>query len=464
MSTQRVLVLCRDAQRVASFLQSPSLKGVHFSIFSDWETSAAVLQKENFSVIVAQKTSSNGNTAPFVSQILSLAPKTPLILVLAQNEGPSVLDALKGGASEILFEETLGNSLTVTLEKYLFSGYGLLRKMSLDELFDFCIPIITTTDMILLAGTILEKFREALGASFGILFQEKEKNNALYTIHSSIGFADEVTAMSFLLSFGKSIIRQAASSPTVLPAEKLNGNSSGGQWSFDTNRFFLPVRFDLESDEKMYAVVGLRGAPEEDVMNSALLNFFYRQACLSLINAERNTQAQSLIYIDDLTKLYNGRYLNVVIDREMKRSERYQRNVFSVLFMDIDFFKRVNDTYGHLVGSRVLQEVGVVLKSCVRDSDTVARYGGDEFVVLLVETNSEEAMFVAERMRKAIENERFVQSVGIDVRLTISIGVASFPEHGTTKQQLLTIADQAMYCGKELSRNVVYLAHPQKSV
>jgi two-component system cell cycle response regulator len=457
MSAQRVLILCNDAKNIEGITRVPSLKGVYFSVLTDWESASAALRKENFSVIVAQKVMRDRGTDAFVSEILSLAPKTPLILVLAKNDGPSVLEALKGGASEILFEESLSGSLVPSLEKYLFSGYGLLRRMSLDELFDFCIPVITTTDMALLASTILEKFREALGASFGVLFQEGGEGAAPYIVHASIGFTDETAPLNFLRRFGEPLIRHAAASPAVIPTETLEAEAPGGRWPLDANRYLLPLRFDL----RMFSVVGLRGAPEGDAINSPLLNFFCRQSRLSLINAERNAQVQSLIYIDDLTKLYNSRYLNVVIDREMKRSERY-RNFFSVLFMDIDFFKRVNDTHGHLVGSRVLQEVGMVLRACVRDSDTVARYGGDEFVVLLVETNSEEAMFVAERMRKAVEAEHLVESMGLDVRLTISIGIAAFPEHATTKQNLLNLADQAMYRGKESTRNVVYLAQPQK--
>ena len=334
--------------------------------------------------------------------------------------------------------------------------------MSLDELFDFCIPVITTTDMTLLAGTILEKFREALGASFGVLFQEGGEGNAPYIVHSAIGFADESAPISFLRRFGESVVRHAVRVADRDPHGEAGGGVARG--AVAPRREPVPPAGPLRpgiGDADVSRSSGLRGAPEGDAINSPLLNFFCRQSRLALINAERNAQVQSLIYIDDLTKLYNSRYLNVVIDREMKRSERY-RNFFSVLFMDIDFFKRVNDTHGHLVGSRVLQEVGAVLRSCVRDSDTVARYGGDEFVVLLVETNSEEAMFVAERMRKAIESEHLVQSMGLDVRLTISIGIAAFPEHATTKQHLLNLADQAMYRGKESTRNVVYLAQPQK--
>jgi len=460
MTTQRVLILCPEAKRIEGTVQAPSLKGVHFSFFSQWKTGAEALRKENFSVIVAQKFSKEQGTEAFVSEMLALAPRTPLLLILAKEDGPSVLEALKGGASEILFEENLAGSLVPYLEKYLFSGYGLLRRMSLDELFDFCIPVITTTDMGLLAGTILEKFREALGASFGVLFKEGGEGGSPYSILASLGFSDDAAPAAFLRNFGESLIRNSGPTPVVLSAEALGSRDRDAVPPLDGNRYLLSVCFDLSPGSRIFALAGLRGAPEMDVLNSPLLNFFYRQARLALINAERNAQAQSLIYIDDLTKLYNNRYLNVVLDREMKRSERY-RNFFSVLFMDVDFFKRVNDAHGHLVGSRVLVEVGAVLKACVRESDTVVRYGGDEFVVLLVETNSEEARHVAERMRKMVEAEQFVMAMGLDIRLTISIGIAAFPEHATTKQHLLNLADQAMYRGKESTRNVVYLATPQ---
>ena len=457
MTAQRVLILASDAKRIEDMVRVPPMKGVHFSILSDWKSGAEALRKENFSVIVARKFSKEQGTDVYVADLLALAPKTSIILILGEKEGPSVLDALKGGVSEILFEESLAHTLVPCVEKYLFSGYGLLRRMSLDELFDFCIPVITSTDMGLLATTILEKFRESLGASFGILFRGGEKGGGPCAFLASLGFADEIVPVAFLRRFGEALATPGPG-PTVTHADTLN--ASGGADFLLENRILLSVPFDLAPGARVYAVLGLRGTPDAEVLNSLLLNFFQRQARLALINAERSAQAQSLIYIDDLTKLYNGRYLNVVLDREMKRSERY-RNFFCVLFMDIDFFKRVNDAHGHLVGSRVLVEVGTVLRACVRDSDTVVRYGGDEFVVLLVETNADEAMIVAERMRKMVEAETFVKGAGLTVRLTISIGIAAFPEHATTKQTLLNLADQAMYRGKESTRNVVYLAHAQ---
>jgi len=459
MTAQRVLILAPDAKRMEDMVRVPSLKGVHFSILSDWNSGVEALRKENFSVIVSRKFSEEKGTDAYVADLFALAPKTSMIFILGEKEGPSVLEALKGGVSEILFQESLADTLVPCVEKYLFSGYGLLRRMSLDELFDFCIPVITSTDMGLLSTTILEKFREALGASFGILFRGGEKGGGPCTILASLGFTDEIIPAGFLRRYGEALATQGPG-PTVIHANTLNASASGGADFLAENRILLSVPFDLTPGSRVYTVLGLRGTPDAEALNSPLLNFFQRQARLALLNAERSAQAQSLIYIDDLTKLYNGRYLNVVLDREMKRSERY-RNFFCVLFMDIDFFKRVNDAHGHLVGSRVLVEVGAVLRACVRDSDTVVRYGGDEFVVLLVETNADEAMIVAERMRKMIEAEMFVKEVGLGIRLTISIGIAAFPEHANTKQNLLNLADQAMYRGKESTRNVVYLAQSQ---
>ena len=460
MAKQRVLILSPDPKQIESRVRGRSLSGIHFIVHADWDKGVSALSKENFSVIVARKFKKTQTAEAFVQEVLSLAPKTPLVLVLPKKGGPSVLGGLRGGASEIIFEENLERELLPTLEKYLFLGHGLLRKMSLDELFDYCFPVITTTDMDLLGYTVVEMFKESLGASFGVLFREQEGRGTGFSILATAGFPDDSIAGVFLLRFGAGIAKLTVATPAVFPAERVASLTPDDEAMLGENRTFFALRFDLSPGSSMYAVLAMRGVPGADVLQSTLLNFFYRQVRFALLNAERGSQTQNLIYIDDLTKLYNSRYLNVVLDRELKRSERY-RNFFSVLFMDLDFFKRVNDAHGHLVGTRALVEAGGVLRACVRETDTVVRYGGDEFVVLLVETRAEEAMLVAERMRTMIEEKQFGQEMGLDIRLTISIGIAAFPEHATTKQHLLNLADQAMYRGKDSTRNVVYLADTQ---
>jgi diguanylate cyclase (GGDEF)-like protein len=166
--------------------------------------------------------------------------------------------------------------------------------------------------------------------------------------------------------------------------------------------------------------------------------------------------AKSLTYMDDLTELYNQRYLKLVLDKEINRAARTHTS-FSVLFMDIDHFKQVNDSRGHLVGSRVLVELSKILNQQMRVTDYGFRYGGDEFILILVGSDSSQALGVAERIRKQVESSVFDVD-GEKIKVTLSIGIATYPDHANTKEEILELADRAMYCGKNKSRNVVYVA------
>jgi diguanylate cyclase (GGDEF)-like protein len=172
--------------------------------------------------------------------------------------------------------------------------------------------------------------------------------------------------------------------------------------------------------------------------------------------AYQQLDAKNLSYVDEVTGLYNQRYLPLVLDHEIGRNKR-ENAQFSLLFLDIDYFKMVNDGRGHWVGSRLLLELGKVLKSQVRSCDYLFRYGGDEFIVLLGNSNSENSKKVAERIRKAIESHTFSVE-GHNLNLTVSIGLAAYPEHAQTASGLIQIADQAMYYGKRKSRNIVFVA------
>lgn len=174
----------------------------------------------------------------------------------------------------------------------------------------------------------------------------------------------------------------------------------------------------------------------------------------ALANAVRIGEAERLSQTDDLTKLHNARYLRQFLLNEIRRARRYGSSV-GALFLDLDDFKRVNDAHGHLAGSHVLMEMAAVILSSIRDTDAVARYGGDEFVIVLPDTQIELAGTVAERIRDTISHHQFNAGRNLQLSLTASFGVAAFPIHASSPQQLIAAADTAMYEAKAANKNCI---------
>ena len=161
---------------------------------------------------------------------------------------------------------------------------------------------------------------------------------------------------------------------------------------------------------------------------------------------------QSLLYLDDLTGVYNTRYLSMILDSEIKRCSRFKEE-FCLLFLDLDEFKKVNDYHGHLTGSSILIQTAKVLKNSLRQIDSIIRYGGDEFVILLLNTSIDQGYITAERLRKTIEETSFYSKQdNKEISLTVSIGVTYYPGI-SNKEDLLKIADEAMYMSKKSGKN-----------
>ena len=160
---------------------------------------------------------------------------------------------------------------------------------------------------------------------------------------------------------------------------------------------------------------------------------------------------------DDLTQLYNSRYLNQVLRRETKRASRSGRPL-SLLFLDLDGFKSINDTHGHLFGSRALVEAAAVIRGSARETDVVARFGGDEFALILPDTGAEGAFAVGERARDRVAECTFLAGDGLNIHLTASVGVATLPDVAASAEELVQAADKAMYRVKDSGKNGIQAA------
>jgi diguanylate cyclase (GGDEF)-like protein len=189
-----------------------------------------------------------------------------------------------------------------------------------------------------------------------------------------------------------------------------------------------------------------------DAADEDALGTLAGQASIAIDNVQLHQEAQRLSTTDALTGLWNFRYLSMSLAREIERSTRFDRPL-AVLMLDLDHFKSVNDTHGHPRGDTVLRELAHRVQEQIREVDTFARYGGEEFVVVLPETTVEGAAQLAERICVAVHREPFRHDGEEPLDVTVSIGGAAFPEHGSSPATLMRAADKALYVAKAEGRD-----------
>ncbi len=237
----------------------------------------------------------------------------------------------------------------------------------------------------------------------------------------------------------------------------LDARHAGVQLS--KNEFYKvrPGRLTLLIPLPIPEIMELTGIESEYSLSEFELKSLFESISYFNEKYEKIVELRGLTYTDDVTGLYNQRYLETVLERELALAKRNQ-TPFSVLFLDLDHFKIINDSHGHLIGSRILYEVGEEIRKTLRESDITFRFGGDEFVCVLSHTALPDALNVAERVRSQLEKKRFLAKEEMNIRITTSIGVASYPDHAMTRDDILNPADEALYGVKGGERNKVVSA------
>jgi two-component system, cell cycle response regulator len=436
-------VLLVDDERFARTVYSDYLRAAGFDVevAADAEAALVILQARRFDVLVADVILPGSSGLDLLSAAKQLDANLEVVMITALDKVDPAVRAMKSGASDYLIKPVSPEALQHAVHRSLATRALLAENMTLRghlKLFETCQRLSATLDRDRLVPMGLAAVAGTSGAGATLL-------------------AELAPDRSWILSGAHGLEYQAAAGLLELARPHLVALSGteprffelGGEGQPARRAYCLPLVDEVGTVGAALAFPD--EAPSTEMRESAA--FLSRHLALALRNLGRLKQVEHLAYLDDLTHLYNTRYLDMVADRELAGGRP-----FTLLFLDLDHFKGINDQHGHLSGSRLLVEVARVLRSCVRDEDVVVRYGGDEYVIILTGIDSGGGLKVAERVRRAIEDHRFLSREATPVRVTASIGLASFPEHASTKAEIIDLADRAMYRGKRTTRNVVYMA------
>jgi diguanylate cyclase (GGDEF)-like protein len=308
--------------------------------------------------------------------------------------------------------------------------------------------------------TIMEKLEEFLRPdTWSLLLLDAEKQELYFEIATGKG-AQALKDLRIKLGQGIAGWVAQTGKPAIVPDvskdERFFGQVDQRTKLQTRSIVAVPVRYR----DQCLGVIELINCVTPDGFGDrdlALLEALADFAAIAIENARHVQRIHELTITDDCTGLYNARHLSFMLETEIYRSQRYGYE-FSLIFIDLDHFKNVNDTKGHLVGSKLLAEIGLKLKASCRLIDFAFRYGGDEFVVLLPQTSKENACLVARRLHKIVRENVWLREDGLNIKVTASVGIASYPTDAKTKAELIHLADEAMYLVKNSNRDQVAAA------
>jgi len=356
--------------------------------------------------------------------------------------------------SDLRLLTTLASQVAIALDNVRLYEEAKRRIIELSALHD----VGTTVSSTLKLDVLLDQVCRILSDTFhynkiAIMIVDRNANELVFK--ASLGYGDILKEMGRRLKIGREGITGMVAA-TGEPIMVKDVTQSQHYVSIDgKTRSELAVPLKIKQQ-----VVGVLNVESDNVnafdqVDLRLLTTLASQVAVALENARLYEETEQLAVTDGLTGLNNHRFFQSFFERELHRARRYNHPL-SLIMMDIDHFKKINDTLGHPVGDKVLIEVARLLREQARDVDLVARYGGEEFMLVLPETKKSEAQLLAERIRVAVEKNRFEAEGAKNIgRVTISLGVSGFPDDGSEKDVIIDKVDKALYRAKAGGRNQV---------
>lgn len=302
---------------------------------------------------------------------------------------------------------------------------------------------------------IFYKVAEVFNPENWSLLLVDEENNELYFEIAVGNAADSIK--NIRLKVGEGIAGWVAQTGTPLIVPDVKNDPRFTRKVDNLSQFTTRsvICIPLRIRDKVMGVIELvneKDLPSPGQYELDALSTIADYAAIALENARNFEQVQKLTITDDLTGLYNSRHLHTLLEIQVQQYLS-SANTFSIIFFDIDSFKSINDRFGHLLGSRLLAELGKLVRVNLEGEQSAARYGGDEFVIILPNTGKKEAVDFCRTLRTNLNKKQFFSEEGIDIRLTASFGLATFPDDADSKDKILQAADERMYNVKAKQKN-----------
>ncbi len=392
------------------------------------------LLRFKYDVILADLSLHSSSPLEWLVALRKLAPESAVVALSDSNDARLAVAAYKNGVTDYFFKPVNPETLRWHLEKIVRKK----RLYSSSEVLNADLQVFSAVHQLHQSEDDKQMRSLALRHLASIL----DSNQAIWFWPDRLTPPEWLPGSEPLLTS----FEQLASSESLRKTFDQGVTAHPQLWA-QKDYIWIPLR-----DAKLGGIFLDGKRQDPNPASLARAEFLVRNLEIALENQQRYLDIKQLTYIDDLTGLYNSRYLEIAVAAATKAQGK-----FSVLFIDIDRFKSVNDTHGHLVGSQLLTELAGLLKLRLRRPDLLFRYGGDEFIALLYGLDGKKATEAAERLRMEVEKKRFFL-FNKELNITLSIGIASFPDHGHDKKEILEMADQAMYSSKQQGRNRVFLA------